>query len=53
MRKLQIMRATRKTEGTGTPVTPKQQRTCIEELSAVGYELSEAHLRLVSGGLLG
>jgi len=30
----------------------KLHRTHIEDLSAVGYELSEEHLRLVSGGML-
>ncbi len=31
--------------------TRKLHRTSIEDLSPVGYELSEEHLRLVSGGM--
>jgi hypothetical protein len=29
----------------------KHQQTRIEDLAALGYELSEAHLRLAAGGL--
>lgn len=29
----------------------KRQRTRIEDLSPIGYELSEEHLRLMSGGM--
>jgi len=32
-------------------VIPRTKRTSIEDLSAVGNELSEEHLQLVSGGL--
>ena len=31
--------------------TQKLHRASIEDLSPVGYELSEEHLRLVSGGM--